>query len=87
MSFLLSDEMICCHRTERQETDKVRPLRVVLRDEEVKNSIISNAAKELRKCPAYKDVYVNPDLTTSQRKMNKLLREELKSVKVKERTL
>ena len=72
------DEMIRCHRIGRHATGRARLLRVVLNDEEAKKSILFNAAKELRKCPAYKNVYVNPDLTISQRKINKLLREELK---------
>ena len=71
------DELVRCHRIGRQTTGKSRLLRVVLQDEEAKSSILSNA-RELRKCPSYKSVYVNPDLTITQRKINKLLRVELK---------
>ena len=72
-----ADEIARCHRVGRQSTGKARPLRVVLQDEETKRSILSNA-KRLRNTASYKNVYVNPDLTFSQRKANQLLREELK---------
>lgn len=71
------DAVSKCHRIGRYMTGKVRLLRVVLKDEETKQSILVKA-KQLRNTPSYRNIYVNPDLTTIQRNADKMLREELK---------
>lgn len=65
------------HRIGRQQPDKNRLIRVALSDEDDKKKILYKA-KELRNMPSYSNVYINSDLTPSQRESNKRLREELK---------
>lgn len=71
------DDISRSHRIGRQQPDKNRLIRVVLSNEDDKKNVLYNA-KQLRSMPSYKNVYVNPDLTPSQRESNKLLHEELK---------
>ena len=55
----------------------IRLLRVVLRDEDDAKTILYNA-KKLRDMPQHSKIFINPDLTPYQQKLNKTLRDELK---------
>ena len=64
----------------KQTTDKVRPTRVELKDENLKKKLLINA-KKLKDCGSYSKVYIKPELTYSQRKQNEGLRKELEERK------
>ncbi|XP_065684273.1 uncharacterized protein LOC136096666 [Hydra vulgaris] len=55
------------------------PYIVVLNDKLERNSVLKNA-KELKKDKTYESVFINPDLTESERYKSKLLREECKKL-------
>ena len=51
---------------------------VILNDKLERNSVLKNA-RELKKDKTYENVFMNPDLTESERFKSKLLREECKN--------
>ena len=53
------------------------PYVVILNDKSERNSVLKKA-KELKKDKTYENVFINPDLTESERYKSKLLREECK---------
>ena len=65
------------HRIGRIMEGRNRLLRVVLRDEDSKYLVLKEA-RQLRNTPSFQKVFVNPDLTQTQRREGKRLREELK---------
>ena len=71
------DSISRMHRIGRQQPDKPRLLRIVFRDEDDAKDVLYKA-KELRNMPVYANIFINPDLTPSQREANKKLREEVK---------
>jgi hypothetical protein len=56
---------------------KIRPVRVKLRSVDSRNTILTRG-KELKDCDAFKRVYISPDLTQKQQKVDKDLRERVK---------
>ena len=64
------------HRIGKQVEGRDRLLRVVCCDEESKIGILRQA--KLLSNTSFKKVYINPDLTKTQREERKRLREELK---------
>ena len=70
-------ELLKCIRLGKPVDNKHRPLLISLSDIATKNNILSKATK-LRKSTQYKDVYITPDLTKTERVVAKDLRDELK---------
>lgn len=64
-------------RLGKRTENKSRPLLVRLQDSQARKYILKNA-KSLRNSSSYKNVYVSPDLTPKERKLNKQLYQELK---------
>ena len=58
-----------------RNTNNQAPFVVILKDKRERNSILKKA-KELRDSKEYENVYINPDLTESERFKSKFLREE-----------
>lgn len=65
-------------RVGSQHSQKPRLLRVKCSSMVIKSSLL-RSAKNLRKFPEYRKVYINPDLTQAQRQVEKSLRAELAS--------
>ena len=55
-----------------------RLLKVICRDSDSKRSLLRKS-KDLRDSTKYKNVYINPDLTPTQQRENKRLRQELRA--------
>ena len=71
------DAITKVHRIGKVNSPKPRLLRIVCRDVQTKRSLLLKA-KNLRTKPEYAKVFLNPDLTPTQQKESKRLREELK---------
>ena len=68
----------CVSRIGRMDPSKPRLLRFKCSGMESKMDLLRNSRK-LRDCPKFQKVFVNPDLTAMQRKLNASLRAELKA--------
>ena len=71
------DDIAHVHRIGNNVSKGPRLIRVICQKKTVRNDVLRQA-KKLRNHPAHKHVYINPDLTVSQRAENKRLRDELK---------
>ena len=65
------------HRIGKMNSSLPRLMRVICRDTSTKLTLLRKA-KDLRRLPEYRNVFVNPDFTPIQQKEQRLLREELK---------
>ena len=72
------DGIIDARRLGKKQENKPRPLKLIFNNIETKRFILTNA-KKLResKDPVGKKLFVNPDLTPAQRKVQQELREEM----------
>ena len=66
-----------CERIGRYADDKVRPVRVKVKSAESKSEILKRA-KQLKDQESFKHVFISPDLTQKQRKVDKDLRDHVK---------
>ena len=66
-----------CHRIGQPKSNGVRLLRVIGFDEDERNKILRKA-KSLRDKDSFRGIYVNPDLTPTQQREAKKMRDELK---------
>lgn len=67
-------------RLGKESAYKSRPIKLVVKDETVKQEILKRA-KDLKKCERFQRVYLSPDRTPKQREENKKLVEEWKERK------
>lgn len=67
-------------RIGKRDANKIRPIRVVLKNTETKFDILK-AASELKNHPEYKDVYIMTDLTRKQQEAEKNLKKVFKEYK------
>lgn len=74
---LSSDQIAQIHRIGKVGSSRPRILRIVCNDAKARQSLLRKA-KNLRAMPEYANVFINPDLTPSQQREQKRLREELK---------
>lgn len=71
------DAVDAVHRIGKTNSSSPRLMRVICRDTSTKLTLLRKA-KDLRRLPEYRNVFVNPDYTPFQQREQRLLREELR---------
>jgi len=84
MEMKIDVEVIDHRRIGKKHDGKIRPIQVDVKDEKTKWYVISKG-KLLRATAEFSRVYISPDLTESERKVELELREKLKKVREDEK--